>query len=198
MSKDFYFTEDNYLVWPQPYNASFPHLPFIHYQQDEVDQNERSFLWSLPKGEDFQLNDQFCTGITSTSLPLFTSLQHNYSMYRVIHRNVWYVSSSNKSRDTTIKSKLYPFQISLNLHQQVPCVKLQQNVLETEALIDYLECQAHMIDMAETASMGQTINQNGTMNDTTNRINSANCFHCAPITLHCLSPAAVDKNPLVG
>lgn len=54
---DYYFGQDDYLVWPQSYNPSRPHLPFITRRTTALEQKKFTFMWNLPQRATFVLVD---------------------------------------------------------------------------------------------------------------------------------------------
>ena len=63
---------------------------------------------------------------------------------------------------------------------------LQQNLLETEAFLDYLEHQAHIMDSAEAVPLLQTDNQYAAPNEITDKIDSIHTFiYSHDNSIHC-------------
>ena len=61
---DYYFTDDDYLIWPQPFIPSLLHLPLISRRKQDLGNPDRIFLWVLPECYDFVLRSQdACTGL---------------------------------------------------------------------------------------------------------------------------------------
>ncbi len=67
--KDFFFGDSDFPVWPQLYIPSLPHLPFIHYREADVYENNHSFLWELPdSSRDFIHHSADISGFGKLSL----------------------------------------------------------------------------------------------------------------------------------
>src|SRR5262249_24485730 len=43
---DYYFGHNDYLIWPQPYHPSQPHLPYITRRTTALEQKTFTFLWT--------------------------------------------------------------------------------------------------------------------------------------------------------
>ena len=186
-------------------SLTFPHLPFIHCQQAEIDHKGRAFLWSLPKREDFQPDNQLCTGMGR----IYKHLTAPFHQFRdaLIQQVETYAESIGiqhplTDQDNQILNTLLIK--TLPILNRLKCVStgfrivcqvfsaLQRNLLKTEAFVDYLECQAHTVDRAEAASMTKTDHQNATLDGTTDRTDSIgtfiyshdNLFHCKSLGIN--------------
>ena len=77
---DHFFADNDYLVWPQPYHPTLPHLPMISCHEIDLSNKSRRFLWLLPERKDFILlaNDT-CTGLGMLADPKVSELRAFYN-----------------------------------------------------------------------------------------------------------------------
>ena len=151
---DFYFADDDYLVWPQPYDPSLPHLPFIRRYEVDILDPEQRFLWSLPARADFKLLDsQSYTGLGLLNKSKLGQLQSFYkSLIIKMHENDCHLPSRNSGHHLHARSLITESNTMLQRLQYLPMgfcsvcrtVRAAQRVLlELEAYIDYYTAYHH-------------------------------------------------------
>ena len=145
---DLYFADDDYLVWPQPYNPSLPHLPFIRRRESDVLNLKRNFLWSLPERSDFHvLDSRSYTGLGHFHGSKFRQLQTFHEHLVVtMQKNENHLPAKNTEQDLHARILITESVAMLQRLDSLPMgfrsmcrtVRATQRVLlELEAYIDY-------------------------------------------------------------
>ncbi len=144
---DFFFADDDFLLWPQPYNPALPHLPYIHCREPDIYENNRSFLWDLPNHDnDFvRSSTDICTGLgrlSSSVLAELTAFEHSLldrvGQLRITFRG--YIDNSLLTRLLFEARALFSRLelLEMGYHSLCRTVRaVQRNLLEIEAYLDY-------------------------------------------------------------
>ena len=147
--QDLYFGQDDYLVWPQPYNSSLPHLPFIRRREVEIKDSKRSFLWLLPSRYEFCLHaPESYTGLgklapyTLDAFKVFWD-ELNVCIYKEIPDNVPHLMNRLMAEITPLFNRLEYLLMGYNAMCHTVRA-LQRNIIEVEAFTDYLVLQRHI------------------------------------------------------
>lgn len=142
---DHFFAQDDFLLWPQPYHTSLPHLPFIHCRELDIYESKiRSFLWDLPdRDHEFIHDNGICIGLGQLSRSRFSQfLQFDKSLQQRA-KELHIIPTDYKLLEGLILETraLLTRLDSLKMGYRSLCRTvraLQRNLLEIEAFLDYL------------------------------------------------------------
>ena len=144
--QDLYFGQDDYLVWPQPYHPSLPHLPFIRRREVDIKDPKRNFLWLLPQRFEFCLHDpKSYTGLGKLARYTLEAFDRFWDELAVrIHKempdNIPQPMKSLMAEITPLLNRLQYLLMGYNAMCRTVRA-LQRNIIEVEAFADYVVIQ---------------------------------------------------------